>query len=136
MIGVSAASVQDNHMTPYGKMRGLDIHAHVVSQILSTVEDQRPLIWWLPQWGDALWILAWSVIGGVSVLLVRSHYLRHTESIIHLVVTLSLTSPCLYWICLRFLIHGCWLPFVPGAIALLLTGAVLAYIPLPKPEEA
>nr|WP_242046889.1 CHASE2 domain-containing protein [Fischerella sp. FACHB-380] len=135
LIGVSAASVQDNHTTPYGKMRGLDIHAHVVSQILSAVENQRPLIWWLPQWGDALWILAWSVIGGVSVLLVRSQYLRQTESTIHLVVALSITSPCLYWICLRFLIHGYWLPFIPTALALLLTGVVIAYIPLPKPEE-
>jgi CHASE2 domain-containing sensor protein len=136
LIGVSAAGVQDTHRTPYGKMRGLDIHAHMVSQILSAVENQRPLIWWLPQWGDALWILVWSVTGGISVLLVRSQYLRQTESTIHLVVVLSITSPCLYWICLRLLIHGYWLPFIPGALALLLTGAVLAYIPLPTPEEA
>jgi CHASE2 domain-containing sensor protein len=45
---------------PYGRRRGLEVHAHLVSQMLSAVQDGRPLIWWLPQWGDALWVWAWS----------------------------------------------------------------------------
>ena len=43
----------------------------MVSQVLSTVLDGRPLIWTWPIWLDFLWIAIWSVTGGLLVLLLR-----------------------------------------------------------------
>ncbi|MDJ0595762.1 MAG: CHASE2 domain-containing protein [Pleurocapsa sp. MO_226.B13] len=80
LIGVTATSVPDFHDTPWGEIRGLYVHAHVVSQIFSAVEDNRPLLWWLPWWGDALWICFWSFAGGVIIYRQLQHYLeRKTE---------------------------------------------------------
>ena len=115
LIGVTAASVPDVHDTPLGEIRGLDIHAHVVSQILSTVEDNRPLFWWLPPWGDGLWILFWSLTGGVIVLVWQRPLRRG--------VALSSSLSVLYGICWFVLLQGGWLPLVPSVLALVFTAA-------------
>jgi CHASE2 domain-containing sensor protein len=124
LIGVTASSIQDYHDTPYGRRRGLEVHAHLVSQILSAVEDRRPLIWWLPQWGDALWVWGWSLTGGILVWQVQS--IRKGKSMLRLVLTLSLCVAVLYGLCWVFLIQGGWLPFVPAALALVITGGAIA----------
>ncbi|NJK51709.1 MAG: CHASE2 domain-containing protein [Leptolyngbyaceae cyanobacterium SU_3_3] len=51
LVGITAPSIPDLHNTPYGRLRGLQVHAHSVSQLLSAVEDRRRLIHWLPFWG-------------------------------------------------------------------------------------
>jgi CHASE2 domain-containing sensor protein/tRNA A-37 threonylcarbamoyl transferase component Bud32 len=73
LIGSTAPSLRDVFNTPYsagqqdnsGKMAGVIVHAQMVSQILSTVLDRRPLFWFWPEWGEVLWIWAWSLVGGV-----------------------------------------------------------------------
>jgi CHASE2 domain-containing sensor protein len=127
LIGVTAPSVQDYHDTPYGRRRGLEVHAHLVSQILSAVEDGRPLIWWLPQWGDALWVWVWSLTGGIVVWQVRSRKAqRFARSPLSVVLTLSLSVTVLYGLCWVFLLQGGWLPLVPAALALVATGGAIA----------
>lgn len=44
-------------------LTGLEIQAHMVSQLLSSVLDRRPLIWWLPKPLEILWIGLWSLVG-------------------------------------------------------------------------
>jgi hypothetical protein len=117
LIGVTAASIQDYHDTPYGRVRGLEVHAHLISQILSAVEDGRPLIWWLPQWGDALWVWVWSATGGVLVYQVRAQSLRKAQLLLLLVLTVSLCVTVLYGLCWVFLLQGGWLPLVPSCIS-------------------
>ena len=130
LIGVTAASIQDYHDTPYGRRRGLEVHAHLVSQILSAVEDRRPLIWWLPQWGDALWVWGWSLTGGILIWQVRLSNVGKARSSLRLVLTLSISVAVLYGLCWVFLIQGGWLPFVPAALALVITsGAIALCIP-------
>jgi CHASE2 domain-containing sensor protein len=124
LIGVTAASIQDYHDTPYGRRRGLEVHAHLVSQILSAVEDRRPLIWWLPQWGDALWVWGWSLTGGIVVWQVQS--IRKGQSMLRLVLTLSISVGVMYGFCWVFLIQGGWLPFVPASLALVITSGAIA----------
>ncbi|GAA6619182.1 CHASE2 domain-containing protein [Scytonema sp. NUACC26] len=128
LIGVTAVSVQDEHNTPYGKMRGLEVHAHMVSQILSAVEDGRPLIWWLPQWGDALWVWVWSLTGGVLVWQVRVRSTRPVVRRLYLVLVLSISVTFVYGICWVFLLQGGWLPLVPAVLALVSTGGIIACI--------
>ncbi len=117
LIGVTATSVPDFHDTPFGKIRGLYVHAHVVSQIISAVEDNRPLFWWLPWWGDALWIYFWSLAGGVIVWRFSSPL---TQSL-----AAGLCLMILYGSCWFLLLKGGWLPLVPSALALVVTGVVL-----------
>jgi CHASE2 domain-containing sensor protein len=126
LIGVAASSIQDYHDTPYGRRRGLEVHAHLVSQILSAVEDRRPLIWWLPQWGDALWVWGWSLTGGILIWQVRLSNVGKARSSLRLVLTLSISVAVLYGLCWVFLIQGGWLPFVPAALALVITSGAIA----------
>jgi CHASE2 domain-containing sensor protein len=127
LIGVTAASIQDYHDTPYGRKRGLDIHAHMVSQTLSGVLDRRPLIWWLPQWADFLWVWVWSLTAGILVYQLRSQSLRHAQLLLRLVVALSIWVMVLYGLCWIFLLQGGWLPLVPAALGILFTGGAVAY---------
>src|SRR5919199_594790 len=126
LIGVTARSVPDEHDTPYGRRRGLEVHAHMVSQILSAVEDGRPLIWWLPQWGDALWVWVWSLTGGILVWQVFSRRVGKAQSPLHLVLALSFSVTALYGLCWVFLLQGGWLPLIPAALALVATGGAIA----------
>jgi CHASE2 domain-containing sensor protein len=129
LIGVTAASIQDYHDTPYGRMRGLEVHAHLVSQILSAVLDKRPLIWWLPQWGDALWVWIWSLTGGIVVWMVRSRSQSKARSPLLLVLAICISVTVLYGLCWVFLLQGGWLSFVPAALALMLTGGAASLLP-------
>jgi len=118
LIGVTAASIQDLHDTPSGRMRGLYVHAHLVSQILSAVEDgNRPLLWWWPWWGDALWVLFWSSAGGVIVWRLRVP--------LHRGLGVSTCVLVLYGLCWFGLIKGGWLPLVPSVLALVGTGGII-----------
>ena len=120
LIGVTAASVQDLHDTPYGEMRGICVHAHAVSQILSAVEDNRPLLWWLPLWGDICFIWLWSFVGGVIIW-------RFSRPIYRSIITVT-SSIALYGLCWTIFIFGGWLPLVPSAIALFVSGSSLIII--------
>jgi CHASE2 domain-containing sensor protein len=122
LIGVVAPSVPDIHNTPYGRLRGLHIHAHMVSQILSAVENQRSLMFWLPNWGNLLWIFSWSLGGS---LLIRQYHLGLAQQ------SLALGSAVLllYGCCWIALIQGLWLPLVPAALALSLTSLLTRITP-------
>jgi CHASE2 domain-containing sensor protein len=120
LVGVTAPSIPDLHNTPYGRLRGLQIHAHMVSQLISTVADQRALIRWLPPWGDAIWILGWSLVGGVMVWRLMMIPLSLQT------LALGSTVLLLYGCCWVALTQGLWLPLVPTAIALTLTSSAVA----------
>lgn len=128
LIGVTAASIQDYHHTPYGRMRGLDVHAHMVSQTLSAVLDKRPLIWWWAQWGDALWVWGWSLTGGIVVYIVHWRSVDQSKSSLRLVLSLSFSVIVLYGLCWVFLLQGGWLPLVPAALALVTTGSAIGFV--------
>ncbi|MDY6937173.1 MAG: CHASE2 domain-containing protein [Cyanobacteriota bacterium] len=120
LVGIVASSIQDYHKTPYGRMRGLYVHAHTISQILSTADpnENRPLIWWWPVWGDLLWIGVWSLAGGAIV-----WYARSPKS---LGIAIGLGAIVLYASCWAILTRGGWIPLVPAAIASIGTGVSLA----------
>ncbi|MGB3693429.1 MAG: CHASE2 domain-containing protein [Spirulinaceae cyanobacterium] len=120
IIGYTAKSVTRVFATPYSKVQqpnksvpGLLIHAHAVSQIISAALDKRPLIRSWTQWSEHLWIAFWSIIGGLTVLYVRSFLWRI------LVVLTALFF--VYTSCFFLFSKGIWIPFVPPLIALILT---------------
>jgi len=118
LIGVDAESVKDTFFTPYiqGNMRrqevpGVIIHAQMVSQILSAVLDNRPLLWVWPVWSDFLWIWSWSLIGGLAAL--------YRTSPLRLALISSTALITLYSSCFVLLFFGAWIPFVPSVLALM-----------------
>lgn len=117
LIGVVSASIKDPHQTPEGEMRSLYIHAHVVSQLLSTVEDHRPLLWWLPKWSETLWIFCWSLTGSIVVWRVQIS--------LHRGLALGICSAILYGICWSIFSLGGWIPLIPGIIALIAPWGVI-----------
>lgn len=71
LIGTTAPSRKDLFYTPFSagqaaqhQTSGVELHAQMLSQILSAVLDQRPLIWFLPEWADWAWIGLWAGAGG------------------------------------------------------------------------
>jgi CHASE2 domain-containing sensor protein len=125
LIGVVAPSVPDIHNTPYGRLRGLHIHAHMVSQILSAVENQRSLIFWLPNWGNLIWIFSWSLGGGL--------FIRQYRRLAQQSLALGIMVLLLYGSCWIALMQGLWLPLVPAALALTLTSLLTKITPLLTP---
>ncbi|MDZ7960756.1 MAG: CHASE2 domain-containing serine/threonine-protein kinase [Aulosira sp. DedQUE10] len=136
LIGSTASSLNDFFNTPYssgksdrsGKMAGIEIHAHSVSQILSVVLNKQPLSWFLPEWGEILWIWGWTLVGGLIAW--RIHHplglgLAETTSIVVLFGS-------------NFLIftQAGWFPVVSPALGLVFAGgSVLAYTAYQSKQE-
>lgn len=128
LIGVTAESVKDDFYTPYSRGRltdqqtpGVAIHGHIVSQLLRIGLDGAAPMAMPAEWQEALWILAWSVLGGVMGLRLRSPW------------RLSLAGGGgllgIGLIAFGAFLDGWWLPLVPPALAWLIsTGVVTAYV--------
>ncbi|MEM8805651.1 MAG: CHASE2 domain-containing protein [Cyanobacteria bacterium P01_G01_bin.38] len=131
MIGYTAPVSRDYFQTPYGSMPGVWVHAHMVSQVISAVLDQRPLIRGLPQWrawqwGDALWVVGWAVGGGLMMVRLNRRSGWGGWGAI------ALAELSLYQICLFALVRGLWLPWVPTALALIFVAITISlgqYLP-------
>ncbi len=74
LIGIKRHNI-DLHYTPYSggkqfqRVSGVEIHGQMTSNIISAVLDNRPLIWWFPEWGELVWIALWCSLGaGIMVI--------------------------------------------------------------------
>lgn len=124
LIGTSAPSIKDILPTPYHGsqtyMPGVIAHSQMVSQILSVVLDNVPVLWFWSEWVESLWIWGWSLIGAAI-----AWKLRHPLAIV-IVDIISISG--LWGICLTLFAFGGWIPSVPAALALVITsGSVLGY---------
>ncbi|MEO1404010.1 MAG: TIR domain-containing protein [Cyanobacteria bacterium J06635_1] len=112
----------DDFNTPYGdSLPGVYLHGQMISQLINAVLEDRPLIRWWPFWGETLWILLWSGVGGVIAWrLVRPGRVlaAHLSSVG--VLTLA---------CYSFLIGPViWVPWVPALVGWGLTGGTVSYL--------
>jgi CHASE2 domain-containing sensor protein/two-component sensor histidine kinase len=122
IIGMTAPSVKDiiniaaipsNNPSP-GQVYGVEIQAHIISQIISAVKDQRPL---LQTWSDVseyLWIIFCGLIG-----ITFSRLILHPFKIFIIVVFLSFFVILISYLSILF---GWWLPLVPTVLILILNG--------------
>lgn len=126
LIGYTAQSANDDFSTPYSaglsdsrKMSGVSIHAQSLSQLLSAVLDDRPLIWYWPTWGEVLWIFGWSVVGGTLAWSLHRPWLFALSG--------GAAIAILYGTSYVVFLQAGWIPVVPPAIGLLATagGVVL-----------
>jgi len=96
------------------------IHAQITSQLISTVLNGRPFIWYFPEWIEFLWVSVWSLLGGILAWRLRRPVL--------LLVVSAVTLTGLIGICYLLILQAAWVPVVPPALALVLTAiGVLAY---------
>jgi CHASE2 domain-containing sensor protein len=121
LIGYTAKVARDNFNTPLGEMAGVWVHAQMTSQIISAVMDKRPLLWTLPQWGDAIFVWIWSLAGGAFASSVRSR-----RGLV--VPSASVAAIALYLICYGSLVIGGWIPLVPSVLSLFTSGGAVFYI--------
>ncbi|MEP0871486.1 EAL domain-containing protein [Trichocoleus desertorum AS-A10] len=127
LIGTTANSVKDLIYTPYSKvaseqrqMPGVMVHAQAVSQILDAANGDRSLFWFWPQWGEALWIWGWALTGGLL-----AWRLRHPLAL-GLASAIAIGSG--FGVCCFIVAQVGWVPFVPPALALVMTGgAIVTY---------
>lgn len=111
LIGVTDRTVaEDEVSTPYQqKIRGLMLHAQMTSQLISAVEDGRPLLRFMPFWADAIWI--WGCVLLVLVLW------QGFPSLVGLGMT-GIATLTIYGIGFAILIQtGTIVPFVPSVVA-------------------
>lgn len=124
LIGYTAPSVKDlitsnTIMTDNPALiYGVEMHAHIVSQIVSGVLDGRPFLytWW--DGFEYIWIVFWGAIGIAIGRLIRSPWV----SILWLVIS----GAGLIAISYGLLLLGWWIPIVPAFLVLLINGAMLA----------
>ena len=119
LIGTTAPSFKDYHPTSVQKqveMAGVMIHAHTISQILSAVEDDRPLITWLPEWAEILTVWGCSLTIGFCWCFKSFVYRGTTLGIMMLLI------PGIGYVAF---LSGVWLPIVPELLVVITTTGVI-----------
>lgn len=123
LIGIMSQSAKDlvNSRALTGRtshlIYGVELQAHAVSQIISAVLDQRPLLRdWTDLW-EYGWIIGWGLLGIGLARLIRSPFA--------LLVALGITSVILVGLSFGLLLQGWWVPVAPALLVLLLNGAGL-----------
>ncbi|NJP22576.1 MAG: CHASE2 domain-containing protein [Hydrococcus sp. CRU_1_1] len=116
LIGAYAPSLKDVAFTPYIKGNpkeqppyGVEVHAHLTSQIISAVLDERPLINVLPDWAEFLWLFVWIgvTIGGIGAAR------RFKNPVLNLLIVLVYCGILTYSVILitfQIFLLGWWLP--------------------------
>lgn len=127
LIGTTAPSSKDLFFTPFSpaeteiaRRPGVEVHAQMLSQFLSTALGDRPLFSFWNDSQEGLWIFAWALVGGSFAWLVRNP------------IFLSITGAGLLGTLLGVsitLFNGAqWVPVGAPAIAIFLSmGTVITY---------
>jgi diguanylate cyclase (GGDEF)-like protein/PAS domain S-box-containing protein len=129
LIGSVAPSLKDLFQTPYSesllnspqRIPGVELHANFISQIISAVLDDRPIIKVWPNSVEYLWIVLWSSIGAGLAWRLRSP----AWSLVGVLVSGGVLLATCYFLFLP----GWWIPLIPPALALTVSAvAITGYI--------
>lgn len=102
-----------------GQIYGIDYHAHVISQILSSVIDSRPMLNSWGNMGEYAWIFLW---GFVPVVIGRL-----TQSVWRNLLTVGAAGFCLFSCGYVMLwVWGIWIPVAPSLLVLAVNGVGLS----------
>lgn len=138
LIGATAVSLNDFFYTPYSgnslttpeRTSGVEIQAHIASQLIALALDERPFIRTLPESLEFLWIFLWSCIGASVTWFGREGgrlgNVLPRWTMLKLCFTGGLLVGGSY---LAFWLGNWWLPTVPPALALVgSTAGMTGYI--------
>ncbi|MGL5193293.1 MAG: adenylate/guanylate cyclase domain-containing protein, partial [Chroococcales cyanobacterium] len=133
LIGAVGESFQDLFFTPYTKeagnrMAGVEVHANLVSQMISATFDDRPVIRTIPEPYEWLWIFLWSSLG--AFLIWKWRYLGGAGWLsVQRAVVVLFCGVALVGITYALFLEAWWIPVVPPALALLGSAtAIVAYV--------
>ncbi|MEM6252809.1 MAG: CHASE2 domain-containing protein [Cyanobacteria bacterium P01_D01_bin.156] len=127
LIGSIAPSLNDFVYTPYSRSHltnttqspGVAIHAHIASQIVSTVLEGRSLIrTWITimEWG---WAFLWCSLGSRLILMSRWQKLRGFNALLALIIPVLGLSLSLVVINGIWFLNGWWVPTIPALLGLI-----------------
>ncbi|MEM9806321.1 MAG: CHASE2 domain-containing protein, partial [Cyanobacteria bacterium P01_D01_bin.56] len=121
-FGIGDIEERDFWQTPYTTSErpedmtpGVFIQAHIISQLVSAVENRRPLLSTWNEWMETSWIVLWAIAGGG----IAWHLAGGRFGLMLLTVEASLFFIC--WALLA--VPAIWVPYVPAAIVF--TGSAL-----------
>ena len=132
LIGTTAESIKDTFLTPYRSGRGhsnwvpgVFIHANIISQLLSSALDHRPLLHGV----EGSWRWVWILGGAIAGVLVCWNLLQTTELMKHWTSTLAIagvgtTSAGGLLMGYVLFLQGWWIPVVTTLMSL--NGAAIA----------
>ena len=125
LIGSTAESLKDLLYTPYSssiigipkRTSGVEVHAHLVSSILSAAISGRPLIKTWPEWLENLWILSAAAIG--AILCWKGRYKGGVAKLSpQRTVNILLAGGSYFLVGYLAFLAGWWIPVVPPVLAL------------------
>jgi CHASE2 domain-containing sensor protein len=108
------------------------LQAQMTSQLISAVLDHRPIITVWQGWQNGLWILAWAGVGGILIAYERLSPWKRLASPLGQLMGGAVALGVLTGLSLLLLVQGIWVPLVPAAIALVVTGSIIRYL---KPNK-
>ena len=123
LVGMVAESVGDNFYTPYSRglnveqpISGMEVHAHMVRQLLQVGLDDHALIQSLSEEEEWGWILLWGALGGLMSWKARTPW-RFTGLIIS-------GGSALVLIGYLALLNNWWIPLGSPILAWILAGSL------------
>jgi CHASE2 domain-containing sensor protein/tRNA A-37 threonylcarbamoyl transferase component Bud32 len=128
LLGATAPSLLDVKSTPFasgkqdasGKMAGVVIHSQIISQILSSVLDNRRLFWFWSDGGEILWVWGWSLAGGLIALFIQ-HPIRQGLAVLGGIVLLIGSNIFIFT-------QAGWIPLLSPLFGLIIgAGIVISY---------
>ena len=122
LLGYGFNTKKDNHNTPYGLMEGVYVQAHMTSQIINAVKNNRSLLYAFNWWQDAIIISFFGVgLGTVIGLRTDRKFIRWCKYAVSIII---IYGAC--FIIIQF--NGLWMPFVPLILGLVLSGEIAVHI--------
>jgi CHASE2 domain-containing sensor protein len=136
LIGVTAITTADTWKTPYStgarpqqkQLPGVFVQAQMVSHILSTALDHRPLLWWWSEWIEALWVWGWSLVGGIIAWCIRKP--------LYLGLVGGIALLTLFGLCFAVFTQAGWVPLIPSALTLIATQVAIVWWLIAHPHFA
>ena len=127
LIGVTETKkfAPDVFHTPDGEeIPGVFLQAQMLSQILSAVLDDRPLIGWWSIRSETLWVFGWAFLGTISGFLINNRNRKR----LYLILAVSLAVGAQFILSLFIFVKVFkWIPLVPAVLVFLFTVLPVAY---------
>ncbi|MGD1716662.1 CHASE2 domain-containing protein [Dapis sp. BLCC M172] len=124
LIGTTAPSGNDLFFTPDSfaslkllRIAGVEVHAHITSQIISAVLDNRKLFLFWKESTEILWIIAWSIVGASLA--------WHIRKLITLVLMNFLSLGILIGISYAIFLNSKWIPIAAPIVGMVITGGIV-----------
>ncbi|NEO85704.1 MAG: CHASE2 domain-containing protein [Spirulina sp. SIO3F2] len=128
VIGSRAESVKDFFYIPHSgriarppqDVAGVEIHANIISHVLSAALDNRALVWVWSEPLEWLWVVVWSTLGAMVVWRIRNPLYYSTTLLTLIMLMLGLGYGAF--------LGGWWIPIIPPLLALMGSAGTLQAI--------